>query len=66
MRPRVWERGRREAAVACVWQVWKVEGDDGEVEVAAFMHQGRCRKVEIIMATAKSATASAAAGAELQ
>jgi hypothetical protein len=30
------------------------------------MHQGRCRKVEMIMATAKSATASAAARPELQ
>jgi hypothetical protein len=63
------------AAVAWVWQVWKAERARllGEVDwaeeggkVAAFMHQGRCRKVDMIMATAKSATASAAARPELQ
>lgn len=73
-RPRTWLRGLWEASGARVWQSKKaVSDDEGEVDgedrggkVAALMHQGRCRKVEMTNATAKSATASAAARPELQ
>jgi hypothetical protein len=48
--------------VARAWQSWKVDGS----AAAEAAHQGMWRKVEMIMAMAKSATASAAARPELQ
>lgn len=79
--PRAWPRRLCDWAVARAWQARKVEGEgvwgggtvegvevEGEVEaeVAEARQYGRARKVEMIIATAKSATASAAARPLLQ
>src|SRR3569833_280168 len=72
--PSAWPRRLWETLVASVWHAVnssraspsEAAAAGGAGAAAPPMHQGRCRNVDITMATEKSATASAAARPELQ